>query len=115
MRTCASFNSCFSSGETYTQDNKLTQPSNNSEKKDLAQLSALGHFLKGSSATLGLTKVKDHCEKIQHYGAHKDETGTRDEPNDDVCLDNLKVSIAQAKKEFKVVERLLKRFYHDEE
>jgi len=42
------------------------------EKKDgdyLKTLSELGHFLKGSSATLGLTKVKDSCEKIQHYGA----------------------------------------------
>ena len=28
------------------------------DKKDLAELSSLGHFLKGSSATLGLTKVK---------------------------------------------------------
>merc|ERR1712225_207877 len=27
------------------------------EEKDLATLSSLGHFLKGSSATLGLTKV----------------------------------------------------------
>ncbi|KAK6002411.1 hypothetical protein QM012_002049 [Aureobasidium pullulans] len=95
-------------------DSTFDKMDENIEKKDLAQLSALGHFLKGSSATLGLTKVKDHCEKIQHYGAHKDETGTRDEPDAEVCLDNLKVSIAQAKKEFKVVERLLKRFYHDD-
>merc|ERR1712000_228939 len=41
------------------------------EDEDLEQLSALGHFLKGSSATLGLTKVKDSCEKIQHFGARK--------------------------------------------
>ncbi|KAI4764895.1 histidine containing phosphotransmitter protein [Aureobasidium sp. EXF-3400] len=96
-------------------DSTFDKMDENIEKKDLAQLSALGHFLKGSSATLGLTKVKDHCEKIQHYGAHKDETGTRDEPDVEVCLDNLKVSIAQAKKEFKVVERLLRRFYHDDD
>ncbi|KAK4994721.1 hypothetical protein LTR28_000768 [Elasticomyces elasticus] len=86
----------------------------NREKKDLAQLSALGHFLKGSSATLGLTKVKDSCEKIQHFGAHKDETGTREEPDDEVCLKNCKTTIAQAKKEFDEVEKILKRFYHDE-
>ena len=30
----------------------------NRKEKDLAELSSLGHFLKGSSATLGLTKVK---------------------------------------------------------
>ncbi|KAF2154204.1 histidine containing phosphotransmitter protein [Myriangium duriaei CBS 260.36] len=84
------------------------------EKKDLEQLSALGHFLKGSSATLGLTKVKDSCEKIQHFGAKKDETGTRDEPNDEVSLRKLRTTIAQAKEEFREAERVLRRFYHDE-
>lgn len=88
--------------------------SSNSEKKDLAQLSALGHFLKGSSATLGLTKVKDSCEKIQHFGAKKDDTGTRDEPDEAKCLSSCKRTIEQAKKEFEEVEVLLRRFYHDE-
>lgn len=32
--------------------------------KDLTELSSLGHFLKGSSATLGLTKVKV-CEVLR--------------------------------------------------
>lgn len=36
-----------------------------SKAKNLTELSHLGHFLKGSSATLGFTKVKDECEKIQ--------------------------------------------------
>lgn len=85
----------------------------NLESKDLAQLSALGHFLKGSSATLGLTKVKDSCEKIQHFGAFKDETGTHDEPDAEVCLKACKTTIAQAKEEFKEVEKALRRFYHD--
>lgn len=86
----------------------------NLESKDLAQLSALGHFLKGSSATLGLTKVKDSCEKIQHYGANKDETGVHDEPDDEKCLKALRTIIAQAKVEFSDVEKALRRFYHDE-
>lgn len=84
------------------------------EKKDLDQLSQLGHFLKGSSATLGLTKVKDSCEKIQHFGAQKDETGAHDEPDKEVCLVNCKRTIEQAKDEFHEVEIALKRFYHDE-
>lgn len=33
--------------------------------RNLTELSHLGHFLKGSSATLGFNKVKDECEKIQ--------------------------------------------------
>lgn len=81
------------------------------KEKDLAQLSQLGHFLKGSSATLGLTKVKDSCEKIQHFGANKDETGTHNEPDDKVCLERLTKTIAQAKQEFKDVEKVLRKFY----
>jgi osomolarity two-component system phosphorelay intermediate protein YPD1 len=83
------------------------------QKKDLAQLSSLGHFLKGSSATLGLNKVRDSCEKIQHYGSRKDETGQRDEPDDEKSLSRLETTIAQAKVEFAEVEKLLKRYYHD--
>jgi len=82
-------------------------------KRDLAQLSALGHFLKGSSATLGLTKVKDSCEKIQHFGANKDESGTKDEPNDDICLKRLETTIKQARQEFAEVEKVLKKFYSE--
>jgi osomolarity two-component system, phosphorelay intermediate protein YPD1 len=81
------------------------------KKKDLETLSQLGHFLKGSSATLGLVCVRDSCEKIQHYGSHKDETGSKDEPDDEVCLSRLKTTISQAKQEFGEVEKVLRKFY----
>jgi len=81
------------------------------EEKNFDQLSALGHYLKGSSATLGLTKVKDSCEKIQHLGAHKDETGNKDEPDDEKTLKKIKTIVAQAKTEFEAAERLLRRFF----
>jgi len=45
------------------------------EKQDLAKLSDLGHFLKGSSAALGVTKVQATCETMQHYGKLKGEKG----------------------------------------
>lgn len=83
------------------------------KKRDLLQVSQLGHFLKGSSATLGLAKVRDSCEKIQHLGARKDETGTRDEPDDEKTLNHLEKTISQAKTEFAEVEQVLKRFYED--
>jgi len=41
------------------------------KQKDLPTLSAKGHFLKGSSAALGIEKVKQACEQIQNYGAKK--------------------------------------------
>lgn len=86
-----------------------------SETEDLKQLSAQGHFLKGSSATLGLSKVKDSCEKIQHLGAGKDETGSKDEPDHKKLLAALTKIIEQAKSEFREAETLLRRFFHDEE
>src|SRR5712671_7481104 len=45
------------------------------EAKDLEQLSSLGHFLKGSSAALGVTHVRASCEEIQNYG--KQQEGTK--------------------------------------
>ncbi|CAL3972821.1 hypothetical protein PZA11_004166 [Diplocarpon coronariae] len=81
------------------------------EEKDLAQLSSLGHFLKGSSATLGLTKVKDSCEKIQHYGQKKDEEGTTDEPDEQKCLERIKKTLVTVKEEYEEIEKVLKKFY----
>jgi len=84
----------------------------NLEEKDLKTLSELGHFLKGSSATLGLTKVKDSCEKIQHYGQKKDETGAHDITEEE-GLKLLATTIKQAKTEFVEVEKVLRKFYKD--
>ena len=83
------------------------------KERDLDSLSSLGHFLKGSSATLGLTKIKDSCEKIQHWGAHKDETGNEDLLNDDDCLSRIGSTLKVVKVEYTEAERILKRFYRD--
>lgn len=83
--------------------------------KELSDLSSLGHFLKGSSATLGLSKVKEACEKIQHYGAGKDETGTADEPDEATSLKNIEKTLDQVKKDYKEVEMFLRRFYGEEQ
>ncbi|EHL00287.1 Histidine-containing phosphotransfer, HPT [Glarea lozoyensis ATCC 20868] len=79
--------------------------------KDLKDLSSLGHFLKGSSATLGLTKVKDSCEKIQHYGQGKDEEGTTDVEDDELCLKRIKETLETVKEEYEEVEKVLKKFF----
>jgi osomolarity two-component system phosphorelay intermediate protein YPD1 len=97
------------------QTHMLTQTYTHREKKEgdyLKTLSELGHFLKGSSATLGLTKVKDSCEKIQHYGSLKDDAGTKDISEKDAC-EKLKKVIAQAKQEFDEVKEVLEDFYKD--
>ena len=79
--------------------------------RDLEELSSLGHFLKGSSATLGLVKIKDYCEKIQHYGQKKDEEGTADEPDEAKCLERIKGTLVAVKEEYAEVEKVLKKFY----
>lgn len=83
------------------------------EEKDLKELKDLGHFLKGSSATLGLVNVRDNCEKIQNYGDRKDETGTIPEPDDELTLSRIEKAIAAAKKDFAEVEKVLRKFYND--
>jgi len=83
------------------------------ENKDLQALSDKGHFLKGSSATLGFTKIKDECEKIQNYGRQKNETGTADEPDKEKCLRMIRASLTEAKEAYVVVQGMMKKFYNE--
>jgi osomolarity two-component system, phosphorelay intermediate protein YPD1 len=88
-------------------------PRHISKDKNLDELSKLGHFLKGSSATLGFVKVRDECEKIQHYGHKKNDTGEVDEPDEDKCLRLINESLAEAKRAYKTVDELMKQYYAD--
>lgn len=81
------------------------------EHRDLEELSQLGHFLKGSSATLGLTKVKESCEKIQNYGKLKDESGIEEEPDEDVCLDRIRQTLPVLTKDYHKAEQMLREYY----
>lgn len=82
------------------------------EEKNLTELSGLGHFLKGSSATLGFTRVKDQCEKIQNYGNQKDETGTTELGDKKKCLELIEESLVEAKAAFRTVNELMVRYYN---
>lgn len=93
-------------------DGKLTPVSftSHSAERDLNQLSNLGHFLKGSSATLGLVKVRDGCEKIQRYGKNENEDGSP-EDDDDLCLKRTDEVLETVKTEYFDVEEKLQKFY----
>jgi len=78
--------------------------------KDLAELTSLGHFLKGSSAALGVFKVQSSCEKIQQLGKLKDENGLITEAE---AIVKIRESISRAKKEYEVAEGWLKAFLKD--
>ncbi|KAF9772247.1 hypothetical protein IL306_010028 [Fusarium sp. DS 682] len=84
------------------------------EDSDLDKLSSLGHFLKGSSATLGLVKVRDGCEKIQRYGKHEKLDGSPEDDND-VCLKQIKDAFEEVKKDYAEVEHLLRKYYEVKE
>ncbi|KAB5582721.1 signal transduction histidine kinase [Coniochaeta sp. 2T2.1] len=78
--------------------------------KDLAELSSLGHFLKGSSATLGFLKVKDSCQVIQQYG-HKLNLDGSPEADEAVCLAKITEALQAAKDDMAKLETMLKKFF----
>ncbi|KAI0426306.1 histidine-phosphotransfer domain, HPT domain-containing protein [Xylaria sp. FL1042] len=81
------------------------------ESRDLDELYRLGHFLKGSSATVGLTKVKDSCEKIQRYGKRENVDGTA-ENDEELCLSRIKSTLSTVKSEYADAEKILKNFFN---
>ncbi|KAJ6504809.1 histidine-phosphotransfer domain HPT domain-containing protein [Mycena vitilis] len=81
--------------------------------KKLPELSALGHFLKGSSAALGICKVQAACEKMQHYGDLRDEAAGKD-LNEDDALAKIDALLVEVKTEYADAERWLKKWYADQ-
>ncbi|KZT64242.1 histidine-phosphotransfer domain, HPT domain-containing protein [Daedalea quercina L-15889] len=80
--------------------------------KDLTKLSSLGHFLKGSSAALGVARVQASCERIQHYGQLRDEEAGAD-LTDESALKKIEPLLGRVKKEYIVAETWLKKWYED--
>ncbi|KAF9561352.1 Hpt, histidine phosphotransferase protein [Agrocybe pediades] len=81
--------------------------------KDLKRLSSLGHFLKGSSAALGLSRVKNTCEKIQNTGNCRDEETGKD-LTDEAALKVLARLLKRVKVEYNEAEVWLKNFYGED-
>ncbi|KAM7208470.1 histidine-phosphotransfer domain, HPT domain containing protein [Naviculisporaceae sp. PSN 640] len=80
------------------------------EKKDLDILSSLGHFLKGSSATLGFNKIRDSCQIIQQYG-HKLNVDGTPEPDSEVCLKKIGAALVKVKEDTADLEQLMNKFF----
>ncbi len=83
-------------------------------KKDLPSLSSLGHFLKGSSAALGVIKVKNSCEKMQHYGNCRDEEAEID-MSEDESLRRIAALLTVVEKEYKEAASWLRNYYEEKE
>lgn len=80
------------------------------KEKDLIKLKELGHFLKGSSATLGFVKVKDSCQVIQQYGS-KLTLDNAPEPDEDVCIQKIEEALKAAQKDVQDLQVSLKDFF----
>lgn len=78
--------------------------------KDLAKLSSLGHFLKGSSAALGVSKVQASCERMQHYGQLRDEDVGQD-LTDKEALEKIELLLGEVKVEYAAAETWLRKWY----
>ncbi|WVR05985.1 hypothetical protein IAU60_003013 [Kwoniella sp. DSM 27419] len=80
--------------------------------KDLSKLSSLGHFLKGSSAALGIIKVQASCEKMQHYGNLRDEEAGVPLSSEE-ALKRIKDLLKACKKDYQVAKRWMENLYEE--
>lgn len=97
---------------THTHTKKKSNSSSFRAHNEFGELSQLGHFLKGSSATLGLTKVKDACEKIQH--CKEDLPDEKDETERNKAIDGIKKTLREVQVDYGEVANILRRFFGEE-
>jgi osomolarity two-component system phosphorelay intermediate protein YPD1 len=88
--------------------------STNRGDNDLSTLSSLGHFLKGSAATLGFNKIRDSCQVIQQYG-HKLNVDGTSEPDEKVCLKKISEALKTAEVDTTELEKIMNGFFKKEE
>ncbi|GAA5930084.1 Ypd1p [Sporobolomyces koalae] len=81
--------------------------------KDLDALSRKGHFLKGSSAALGLQRVQHSCEAMQHIGKRKSSSGDGPEVSEDEALKRCKALLKRLRKEQEEAKEWLEAFYKE--
>jgi len=79
-------------------------------KHELTQLSTHGHFLKGSSAALGVVQVQEICEKIQHLGNRIDPSKPEVNISAEDAFARIRPLLARLKDEQAAAEKWLKEF-----
>lgn len=103
----------FSDGEISTETGARLTPvlSINRADSNLEELSKLGHFLKGSSATLGFNKIRDSCQVIQQYG-HRMTLDGSPEADEQTCLSKIEEAIETAKTDTADLKELMEKFFN---
>ncbi|KAK4166175.1 signal transduction histidine kinase [Cladorrhinum sp. PSN259] len=79
--------------------------------QDLLTLSNLGHFLKGSSATLGFNKIRDSCQIIQQYGNGFNVEGTQ-QVDKATSIKKIEDAIRKVKLDTAELEKMMKKFFN---
>jgi len=90
--------------ETFDKMDKALASSN------LPELSNLGHFLKGSSATLGFNKIRDSCQLIQQYGNGRSVDGNQSVDRD-TCIKKIGDALNKVKLDTAELEELMRKFF----
>jgi len=78
----------------------------------LDALSRKGHFLKGSSAALGLQRVQHSCEAMQHFGNRLDAKGNPPKSEPAVALQRCRKLLIRLRQEQDEAKAWLTEFYH---
>ncbi|AMD19434.1 HBR533Wp [Eremothecium sinecaudum] len=78
----------------------------------LDKLSSLGHFLKGSSASLGLQRMAWACERIQNY--KKRANLPSDSSSDASITAMIREGLSMAQTEFQCARKELSKYYNAE-
>ncbi|KAI8325437.1 putative histidine phosphotransferase HPT1p [Martensiomyces pterosporus] len=78
--------------------------------KDLPRLSSLGHFLKGSSASIGVKRVRECCMHIQHLGNLQQANG-EGTVDAETALKDIVQELKVGKEEYKKAKEFLRFFY----
>lgn len=105
----------FSKGLAYDYiqqaDTTIDQIKEALETRDLEVLSARGHFLKGSSAALGLRRVQHSCEALQHFGKCLNAHGEGPECNEDEALRRCRILLGRLVREQTDAKEWLENFF----
>ncbi|GAA5972829.1 hypothetical protein JCM11641_003960 [Rhodosporidiobolus odoratus] len=85
------------------------------QQQDLDALSRKGHFLKGSSAALGLQRVQHSCEAMQHFGKRRDQHGEGPEVSEQTALSRCRVLLKRLRGEQEEAKEWIEAFYESKE